>query len=162
MSRILDATDPDLGAFLARGGKLLLYHGWADTGVNPMTTVRYYERVREKMGADTESFARLFMVPGMFHCRGGLNVDRFDGVAALIAWVERGEAPAQLIASRVEDGRVVRTRRLCPYPAVARYVAAAAPMRQRISPARHRRGDGYRPAFLWLAGRHGLRSSVRP
>jgi len=121
MSRILDATDPDLGAFLARGGKLLLYHGWADTGVNPMTTVRYYERVREKMGADTESFARLFMVPGMFHCRGGLNVDRFDGVAALIAWVERGEAPARVVASRVQDGRVVRTRPLCPYPAVARY-----------------------------------------
>jgi len=121
MSRILDATDPDLGAFQARGGKLLLYHGWADTGVNPLTTVRYYERVRERLGPGTESFARLFMVPGMFHCRGGLNVDRFDGLAALIAWVERGQAPAQLVASRIEEGRVVRTRPLCPYPRVARY-----------------------------------------
>jgi feruloyl esterase len=83
--------------------------------------VRYYERVLERMGPDTRSFARLFMVPGMFHCRGGLGVDRFDGLAALIAWVERAEAPAQIVASRVENGRIVRTRPLCPYPEVARY-----------------------------------------
>jgi feruloyl esterase len=64
------------------------------------------------------------MVPGMFHCRGGLNVDRFDGAAAVIAWVEHGEKPEQLIASRIEDGRVVRTRPLCPFPTTARYLGS--------------------------------------
>jgi hypothetical protein len=121
MSHLLDATDPDLSAFKARGGKMLIYHGWADTGVNPFTTVRYYERVQQVMGTDADGFVRLFMVPGMFHCRGGLNVDRFDGAAAVIAWVERGERPEQLIASRIEGGRVVRTRPLCPFPGTARY-----------------------------------------
>jgi feruloyl esterase len=121
MARVLSATDPDLRAFRARGGKLLLYHGWADTGVNPSTTVQYYRRVLERMGPETQSFSRLFMVPGMFHCRGGLGADRFDGLAALMAWVERGEAPARIEASRIENGRVVRTRALCPYPQVARY-----------------------------------------
>jgi feruloyl esterase len=121
MSHILDATHPDLSAFKARGGKLLIYHGWADTGVNPITTVRYYERVQQVMGNDSDGFVRLFMVPGMFHCRGGLNVDRFDGAAAVIAWVELGERPEQLIASRIEDRRVVRTRPLCPFPRTARY-----------------------------------------
>jgi feruloyl esterase len=121
MARILSATDPDLSAFHARGGKLLLYHGWADTGVNPSTTVQYYRRVLERMGPETQSFARVFMVPGMFHCRGGLGADRFDGLAALLAWVERGQAPARIDASRIENGRIVRTRALCPYPQVARH-----------------------------------------
>ncbi|MFO1465600.1 MAG: tannase/feruloyl esterase family alpha/beta hydrolase [Steroidobacteraceae bacterium] len=117
MSRLLDAKDPDLSRFEARGGKLILYHGWADTGVNPLTTVHYFERITPRR----ESFARLYMVPGMFHCRGGLGVDRFDGMAALIAWVERGEAPGALVASRIEGGRTLRTQPLCPYPQVARY-----------------------------------------
>jgi feruloyl esterase len=121
MARLLSATDPDLSAFGARGGKLLLYHGWADTGVNPFTTVQYYRRVLERTGPETPSFARLFMVPGMFHCRGGLGADRFDGLAALMAWVERDAAPVRIVASRIENGRVVRTRALCPYPQVARY-----------------------------------------
>jgi hypothetical protein len=121
MSRMLDATDPDLGAFRARGGKMLIYHGWADTGVNPVMTVRYYEQLQRAQGGAADGFVRLFMVPGMFHCRGGLNVDRFDGAAAVIAWVERGEAPRRLIASRVDGGKVVRTRPLCPYPQAARY-----------------------------------------
>jgi hypothetical protein len=121
MSRILDAKDPDLDAFRARGGKLILYHGWADTGVNPLTTVRYFERVRDRMGTGVDSFARLYMVPGMFHCRGGLDVDRFDALAALIAWVERAEAPREIVASRMQVGRVVRTRPLCPFPQTAHY-----------------------------------------
>jgi pimeloyl-ACP methyl ester carboxylesterase len=121
MAQILDANDPDLGAYRARGGKLILYHGWADTGVNPMTTVRYFERVRQLLGSGTDEFARLYMVPGMFHCRGGLNVDRFDAMSPVISWVERGTRPEALIASRVEEGRVMRTRPLCPYPQTARY-----------------------------------------
>ncbi len=121
MAQILNANDPDLAAYRARGGKLILYHGWADTGVNPMTTVGYFERVRQLLGSGTDEFARLYMVPGMFHCRGGLNVDRFDALSAVIGWVERDTRPQALIASRVEQGRVVRTRPLCPYPQTARY-----------------------------------------
>jgi hypothetical protein len=121
MSRIMDATDPDLSAFRARGGKMILYHGWADTGVNPFMTVRYYEKVQATMGADVDRFFRLFMVPGMFHCRGGLNVDRFDAISTIIAWVERGEAPQRMVGSRIDGAKVVRTRPLCPYPQVARY-----------------------------------------
>jgi hypothetical protein len=120
MSRLLDARDPDLSRFHARGGKLILYHGWADTGVNPLTTVRYFERITPQR----DSFARLYMIPGMFHCRGGLGVDRFDGMAALIEWVERGTAPQSLPASRVLGGRQVRTQPLCPYPQVARYAGS--------------------------------------
>jgi feruloyl esterase len=121
MSSIMDAADPDLGDFKARGGKMILYHGWADVGVNPIMTVRYYEKIQRTMGKGVDRFVRLFMVPGMFHCRGGLNVDRFDAAATVIAWVERGEVPERIIGTRIEDGKVVRTRPLCPYPQVARY-----------------------------------------
>jgi feruloyl esterase len=120
----MDATDPDLSAFRAHGGKMILYHGWADTGVNPVMTVRYYEKVQQAMGANADNFVRLFMVPGMFHCKGGLNVDRFDAVTTVIAWVERQEVPEQMIGSRIEGATVVRTRLLCPYPQVARYKGA--------------------------------------
>ncbi|MBS0417901.1 MAG: tannase/feruloyl esterase family alpha/beta hydrolase [Proteobacteria bacterium] len=121
MSTIMDATNPDLSLFAARGGKMLIYHGWADTGVNPLTTVHYYDRVRQGMGAGVADFFRLFMVPGMFHCRGGLGTDRFDALSAIIAWVESNKAPESLLAARVIDGKQVRTRPLCPYPRVAHY-----------------------------------------
>ncbi|WP_163602736.1 tannase/feruloyl esterase family alpha/beta hydrolase, partial [Klebsiella pneumoniae] len=78
-----------------------------------------YERALARNGPGTPDFFRLFMVPGMFHCRGGLGTDRFDAMTALINWVEGGRAPASLNAARVEQGRVVRTRPLCPYPQVA-------------------------------------------
>ena len=72
----VDATDPDLKKFKAHGGKLLLYAGWGDTGITPKNTVEYYESVVKKMGKDeTNDFARLFMVPGMGHCRGGDGPD---------------------------------------------------------------------------------------
>jgi len=124
MSRIMDATDPDLAAFAARGGKMIIYHGWADTGVNPLTTVHYYERVRQQLGPGVPGFFRLFMVPGMFHCRGGLGTDRFDALSAVISWVEANRAPDTLLAARVVGGKRVRTRPLCPYPAVAHYLGA--------------------------------------
>ena len=120
-TQILDATDADLSAFRAGGGKLLVYHGWADTGVNPRLTTDYFNRVNQGMGT-SKDFFRLFMVPGMFHCRGGVNVDRFDALTSVVRWVEKGEAPEQLTAARVENGKSVRTRPLCSYPSVARYV----------------------------------------
>jgi Tannase and feruloyl esterase len=117
----LDATNPDLSRFKARGGKLLSYFGWADPALNPLMGVRYYERVAQQMGPSTNEFYRLFMVPGMFHCAGGIGTGTFDAFTPLVEWVEKGTAPPALAASRLVDGKVVRTRPLCPYPQVARY-----------------------------------------
>lgn len=129
------ATDnPDLSAFKARGGKLMLYHGWADNLIMPQGTTRYYERVKQTMG-DVSDFARLYMVPGMGHCGGGAGVNQFgqgasgtvpmaprtDMFRALMAWSEKGTAPNEIVATRLSEGVVSRTRPLCPYPKVARY-----------------------------------------
>lgn len=116
-----DATDPDLSAFRARGGKLIMTYGWADAILQPLMGVDYYARAVDENGPDTPEFFRLFMVPGMAHCGGGIGPDRFDAVTAVIDWVEAGRAPDSLLASEVEDGDVVRTRPLCPYPQVARH-----------------------------------------
>ncbi len=122
---ILDATDPDLSVFHARGGKMITHFGWADTALNPMMAVNYYEDVRATMGESTTSdFYRLFMVPGMFHCRGGLGTDRFDALTPLFNWVEGGVAPDRIPAARIENGEVTRTRPLCPYPQVAKHIGS--------------------------------------
>jgi len=84
-------------------------------------SVSYYEKVAERMGPTTSNFFRLFMVPGMFHCGGGVGVSSFDAVTPLITWVEKGVAPDQIIGARVVDGKTVRTRPLCPYPQTAKY-----------------------------------------
>ncbi|MDP6579752.1 MAG: tannase/feruloyl esterase family alpha/beta hydrolase [Vicinamibacterales bacterium] len=122
---MLDATDPDLSAFHAIGGKMITYFGWADAALNPLMGVSYYENVQATLGPQTTSeFYRLFMVPGMFHCRGGLGTDRFDALTPLINWVEGDTAPDRIAAARVEDGDVTRTRPLCPYPQVATYTGS--------------------------------------
>ena len=118
---IMDATDPDLTAFRERNGKLLMYYGWADPQLNPMMGVEYYEKVTERIGPSTSEFARLFMVPGMFHCQGGMGTDTFDAATPLVNWVESGKAPDQIAASHVVAGKVARARPLCPYPQVAHY-----------------------------------------
>lgn len=120
-AQILNATDTDLSAFKRHGGKLLMYYGWADPQLNPMMGVEYYEKVAEQMGSSTDDFFRLFMVPGMFHCRGGIGTSEFDAATPLVKWVESGSAPAQITGSRVVEKKVVRTRPLCAYPQVARY-----------------------------------------
>jgi Tannase and feruloyl esterase len=113
MSRIYDATDPDLTAFRARGGKLLLFHGWADPLVTPQRTLDYFAAVRARMGGDvsTAQFARLFMLPGVEHCGlqpgPGAQSFEFDPLPALEAWVERDQAPEVLqIRWRMNDGSV--------------------------------------------------------
>ena len=121
LGQIMDATDADLSAFQRHGGKLIMYFGWADPQLNPMMGVEYYEKVAEKMGSTTADFFRLFMVPGMFHCGGGVGTSTFDADTPLVQWVESGSAPQQIAASRVVDSKVVRTRPLCVYPLVARY-----------------------------------------
>jgi feruloyl esterase len=77
--------------------------------------------VLDKMGIDASDFFRTFMVPGMFHCRGGLGTDRFDALTPVVAWTELGIVPNTIYSSRIEGGEVVRTRPLCPWPAVAHY-----------------------------------------
>lgn len=95
------ASNPDLRAFRDAGGKLLIYHGWADARVAPLNSVDYYEAATRAMGgADAiGSFARLVMVPGMEHCWGGSGPFAIDYISAMEAWVERGEAPRQLRAA---------------------------------------------------------------
>src|SRR5262245_32990075 len=118
----INATDPDLSAFAAHGGKLILYHGWNDQLIAPQNTIDYYTSVRNKIGAaQTDTFVRLFMAPGMMHCAGGPGPNTFDSQTAIEQWVERGVAPAQLVASHSSNGAVDRTRPLCAYRNVAVY-----------------------------------------
>jgi feruloyl esterase len=118
----LAAMNADLSAFKARGGKLILYHGWADQLLSPYNTIDYYQSVEQKMGpAQQQEFMALFMAPGMFHCGGGPGPSQFDAVDAVMKWVEHGQAPSQLIAAHATAGKVDRTRPLCAWPRVAKY-----------------------------------------
>lgn len=131
---VMGTDNPDLNAFHARGGKLIMYHGWSDNLIMPQGSTTYFERMRDATsGAD--DFARLYMVPGMGHCSGGTGVNQFgqgssgtvpatpqrDVFRALMAWSEAGSAPSSLVAARIEGGVTTLTRPLCPYPQVARY-----------------------------------------
>jgi feruloyl esterase len=111
----------DLSAFKARGGKLLLYHGWNDAAISPENTINYYQNVLHKMGPKQDAWMRLYMVPGMNHCRGGVGTDQFNKMAVVERWREAGTAPEQIIAAHVSGNTVDMTRPLCPYPQVATY-----------------------------------------
>lgn len=139
MAHALNSNDPDLSRFQARGGKLILYHGWSDAAISAQNTIDYYKSVVAKMGArKTGGFVRLYMVPGMQHCGGGPGPDSFgqlgipmgdaghDLGAAMDRWVEQGVAPKEIIAAKYQKDSdpasgVVRTRPLCVYPLVAHY-----------------------------------------
>ncbi len=121
VASLMSATDPDLSRFRARGGKLLMYFGWADPALNPLLGIEYHDRVRAAMGGDTGDFFRLFLIPGMFHCSGGAGTGCFDVLQRIVPWVEEGKAPDSILASRLENGKTLRTRPLCPYPQVARF-----------------------------------------
>ena len=119
---ILSAMSTDLKPFVSRGGKLLIYHGWEDQNISPRMSVEYYEKVQATMGkASVDNAVKLFMVPGMGHCGGGDGPNEFDMIATLEEWREKGKTPTQIVASKVSDGQVVRTRPLCPFPQVAKY-----------------------------------------
>lgn len=120
--RMLNATDPDLKRFQQRGGKLLLYHGWSDANFSAQFTIDYYESMRAVVGSERiGEWARLFLAPGMGHCGGGEGPNVFDPMTALEQWVEHGQPPGPIIASHSTEGKVDRTRPLCPYPQVPTY-----------------------------------------
>ena len=120
---VVNSNDTNLKAFKAHGGKLVMYHGWADPVVPPEDGIRYYTLVEKTMGGPekTKDFFRLFMAPGMGHCGGGPGPNIFDAVSALDKWVAQGSAPEKIIASHSTNDAVDRTRPLCPYPQVARW-----------------------------------------
>jgi feruloyl esterase len=119
----VDDLDSDLTTFAKHGGKLLLYHGWADQQVAPGSTIDFYKSAIDASGDSTHAsdWIRLFMVPGMGHCAGGEGPDTFDKIGVIEQWVEHGHAPTEIVASHRTAGKIDRTRPLCPYPEVARY-----------------------------------------
>jgi hypothetical protein len=118
---ILNATNPDLSAFKAKGRKLIMWHGWSDPALTALGSIKYYEQVRSR-DANVRDYFRLFMMPGVLHCVGGPGPDTFDVNEAIVSWVEKGAAPDSIIARKQSaDGAVSRTRPLCPYPQQAHY-----------------------------------------
>ena len=113
------ALDSRLGAFVESGGKLLLYHGWADQQVAPGSTIEFFKAAQVESGDG--DWARLYMMPGMGHCGGGEGPDSFDKIGVMEQWVENGVLPQALVAAHRTAGKVDRTRPLCPYPQVAKY-----------------------------------------
>lgn len=116
-------TDANLKPFFDHGGKLLMYHGWADAGIPSGNSINYYNDVLKKVGtAQAGNSIRLFMVPGMGHCGGGDGPNQFDTLSSLDRWVQTGKPPQQIIASRPASlGAEPMTRPLCPYPQIASY-----------------------------------------
>lgn len=148
VGQAVHAESPDLSAFEKRGGKLIHYHGWHDPAIPARSSIRYYESVATQMGgsARLDSFYRLFLGTGMSHCSGGAGPNAINGasglpapsrdpqhdvVEALVNWVEKGAAPAQITATQYVGNDpakgVARQRPWCPYPAVARYSGSGDP-----------------------------------
>jgi feruloyl esterase len=144
MHAIYDATDPDLSAFAKAGGKLILWHGWADSHISPLNTIAYYRAMQDAMSQRrVAQFVRFYLFPGGYHCNGGEGPFTVDLLSPIMAWSERNVAPYALLASHttgggrgpggpgpgaVAGGRgpspqpvVDRTRPVYPYPQVAKY-----------------------------------------
>ena len=118
----VNASNPDISAYVRRGGKLILSGGWNNALVPAGAVLDYYQRLEAAIGRqNTDRAVRLYMVPGMIECNGGPGTDTFDMLAVMRRWVERDQPPREVLASRVERGKVVRTRPLCPYPQTATY-----------------------------------------
>jgi feruloyl esterase len=118
---LLASNNFDLRPFFGRGGKLIIWHGWSDPQVTPQNSIIYFESVMKTVGQSARSSMELFMLPGVSHCGGGPGPDTFDRMTPLVQWVEKGQKPTRLVASLVENGKVVRTRPLCPFGQVAKW-----------------------------------------
>ena len=102
---LFDATNPDLSAFTRRGGKLILFHGWADPHISPINTIAYFDAVRQQMGAAAAgAFMRLYLMPGMYHCSGGEGPSQFDLLTPVMAWVENAQAPGAIVTRTADTG----------------------------------------------------------
>ncbi len=123
MTEILSPHDADLRPYKQRGSKIIMYHGWSDPAISAYGTLDYYQQMSKIVGGQKEAdaFSRLYFVPGMHHCSGGPGPNAFDMLTVLENWIEKGVAPTSVVASHSTEGKVDRTRPLCPYPQVARY-----------------------------------------
>ena len=121
LTGFLDATDTDLSGLKQAGGKLLLWHGWSDAALTAHASIDYFEEA-ERRDPSVRDYFRFYLMPGVFHCAGGPGPDRVDWLGALERWVEQGQAPGALTASKVEGGRVTARRPLCVYPDRAVYL----------------------------------------
>ena len=174
LAPLYDATDTDLSPFQEKGGKLILWQGWSDQRISPMNTIAYYQALNKQMGtAAVDSFTRLFLFPGIYHCGGGEGYTQFDLLSPLMAWVEGGDAPSRIIAAKVSlgphvytppplpqpGGTPIATRPVFAYPMVATYsghgdvndAASYVPVRSQMAdvPARDWEGASlYAPSFL--------------
>ncbi|KAG7376752.1 Tannase and feruloyl esterase [Phytophthora pseudosyringae] len=132
---LLDATSPDLTAFKAAGGKLILWHGWSDEQISPRTTIAYHEALQKQMGGAQQvaEFERLYLLPGVQHCGHGDGMAAVDLVTPLLEWVEQGKAPHKILTStelnddlppwvpKPATPAVTRSRPVFPYPSLAKY-----------------------------------------
>ena len=118
---LIASSNADLRPFFGRGGKLLMWHGWGDPQVPAENSVIYFNNVVKTVGSSADGSLALFMLPGVLHCGGGEGPDTFDRMAAITRWVEGGQKPQRIVASLEKDGKVARTRPLCPFPQVAKY-----------------------------------------
>jgi hypothetical protein len=117
------SDDPNLGRFRARGGKVVMWHGFGDQLIVPGGTIDYYDAVSRRSGGyeRTQEFARLFMAPGVAHCGGGAGPQPQGLFEAVVNWVEHAKAPERVLATTTNGGVVTQSRPLCPYPAFARW-----------------------------------------
>lgn len=137
-AKVYNALDPDIRAFQKAGGKLIMWHGWSDPAVPPMSSVEYYAAMRKVVGPTADAFSRLYMLPGVGHCGGGDGPDKMDLMDPMMAWVEDGVAPEAIEVASKSFGRTLATRPVWPFPAVAKYrgsgpasaSASVAPARQ--------------------------------
>ena len=140
----IDATDPDLRPFAARGGRLIVYHGWNDPAISPWNTINYAKQVNATMGAErAASVMRVYLVPGMEHCINGpgpnvlgqlslpgANGEGTGALDLLQAWVENGKAPGIILAlktSGTKEAPIKTVRPLCPWPQAAKYDGSGDP-----------------------------------
>lgn len=123
-----DVSDPKLKDFKAKGGKMIIYQGQSDPVFSTNDIIKWYEKLALNHGGDASDFVRLFLIPGMCHCSGGPATDQFDGLSALMTWVEAGQAPDKIVASVdssnaeiSKDWNKNRTRPLCVWPNIPKY-----------------------------------------